>query len=232
MWTTEIAMGGAMTESTYSRIAAASGAAFVILISVALLGPGPPPRASDPAGKIAAALADGRGVILVLTWLGALGLVAGSWFFGTVETWLGEQGSPRDRALARAGALGGNSAAVLILVGLLFFYGATFEVAGQGQVALVRALTDAGNAAIDMSKFGIVSFISAVSLVGLRRALLPPPLAWFGLGASLVALISTAAIFSEGRLTEFGGALDVVGAAPATVWILALSCWMVRRAGS
>lgn len=216
----------------YARPAAASGMAFVVLMFGALFAPGPPPRASDSAMSIADGLADHRGVILVATWFAGLGLLAGIWFFATVAGWLASGASPQQRASAQAAAGSGVVGVVLAVVGLLLFYGATFEVAGGGQLGVVRGLTDAGNATIEMSKFGICGFIAGTSLIGRANGRLSRRFAGAGLFSASAGLLSTIAIFSEASFTQFGGGLDLVGAAPAILWLVALSLSMTRRARS
>jgi hypothetical protein len=221
-----------MTDHPYSRPAAASGVVFVLLLFGALFAPGPPPRASDSAASIAQALGDDRGVILGGMWVAGIALVCALWFFSVVGTWLAKAGGDAERALAGAAAAGGVAAVLLVLVGLLLFYGAAYQVAGAKELAVVRGLTDAGNAAIEMSKFGITLFISATSLLGLRLALVPRALAVLGFASAAISLVSSVPLFAEGSFTEFGGGLDLLGAAPAVLWILCLSAWMVRHAGS
>jgi hypothetical protein len=221
-----------MTDHPYSRRAAASGIVFVLLLFGALFAPGPPPRASDSAATIAQALGDDRGVILGGMWVAGLALVFALWFFSVVGTWLAKAGGDAERTLAWAAAAGGAAAVLLILVGLLLFYGAAYQVAGARELAVVRGLTDAGNASIEMSKFGVTLFITATSLVGLRLSLLPRALAVLGLLSAAIGLVSSVPLFAEGSFTEFGGGLDLLGAAPAILWILCLSAWMTGRAGS
>ena len=220
-----------MTDHPFTRKAAASGIVFVLLLFGALFAPGPPPRASDSAASIAQALADDRGVILGGMWVAGLALIFAIWFFSVVGTWLAKPGGDAERPLAWAAVAGGVTAVLLILVGLLLFYGAAYQVAGDNELAVVRALTDAGNATIEMSKFGVALFIAATSLVGLRLALLPRPLVVFGFASAAITLVSSVPIFAEGSFTEFGGGLDLLGAAPAVLWILCLSAWMTSAAG-
>jgi hypothetical protein len=215
-------VGALVNERSYSRAAGASGVAFVALMFGALFAPGPPPRASDSAASIAAGLADDRGVILLTTWLAGFGLIAAIWFFAGVARWLGDE---RANAAAAAGVVG----VLLVIAGLLLFYGATYEVAGKHQLAVVRGLTDAGNATIEMGKFGIAAFVAAASLLGARRGRMGKSLSRMGLAAAAVALVSTIALFAEGSFTEFGGPLDLLGGAPAIIWLLVLSALMLRR---
>ena len=76
-------------------------------------------------------------------------------------------------------------------LGMLLYYGAAYEVAGQGGTALpvVRALTDAGNASIKLTKFPLAVFILCVSLAACRAKLLPR---WFTRagGASAAVLVA------------------------------------------
>lgn len=76
------------------------------------------------------------------------------------------------------------------VLGMLLYY----EVAGQGGAALpvVRALTDAGNASIELTKFPLAVFIICVSLAACRAKLLPR---WFTRagGASAFVLLHTPA---------------------------------------
>lgn len=220
-----------MRPSPYSRAAAASGAVFVLLLNGALFAAGAPPKAHDSAAKIASTLSDHRGVILGGMFAAGVALVFGLWFFSTVGLWVRSRAEQRDLGLAWAGVAGAVVATVLVLVGMLFFYGATYAVAGQQQLAVVRGLTDAGNATIEMSKFGLALFTAGVALAARRPALLPR---WFtvaGLGCAIVAVCSAIPLFAEGSFTQFGGGLDLVGGAPTILWILGLSVLLTVRAG-
>jgi hypothetical protein len=217
-----------VNERSYSRAAGASGLAFVVLMFGALFAPGQPPRASDSAASIAAGLADDRGVILIATWAAGLGLVAAIWFFAGVAGWLASGARQAERALVNGAAAAGVVSVLLTVVGLLLFYGATYEVAGAHELAVVRGLTDAGNATIEMGKFGIAASIAATCLVGLRAGRLGGALARTGLASAAIAIASSIALFAEGSFTEFGGPLDLLGGAPAIVWLLALSVLMLR----
>jgi hypothetical protein len=219
-----------MPDRPFTRLAAMSGVAFAVLLTGALFAPGPPPKADDSAAKIADLLADKRGVILAGMYVAGLALICGLWFFATVGTWLDRGAHERDRALVRAAVGGAVVATVFLLVGMLFFYGATFEVAGDGQLAMVRGLTDAGNATIEMSKFGLALFVGGVSVAALPSNLLPRWLTTAGLAVAAIAVGTAIPLFAEGSFTQFGGGLDLVGAGPALAWILVLGTLMTLRA--
>jgi hypothetical protein len=219
-----------MSTSPPTRLSAASGALFIISFNVALFDLGAPPKASDTAGAIALLLVHARGRILHGMYLAGLAIMLGIWFFATVRTWLEQTTGSRDAPLAGAAFAGGLFAIALGVLGMLLYYGVAYEVAGHraGALQVVRALTDAGNASIELTKFPLAVFVVCVALAGCRAKLLPR---WFvrAGGASAVVLLASAIpLFAEGSFTQFGGGLDVIGGVPAVVWIFVLSLMMVR----
>jgi hypothetical protein len=220
-----------MPQHRFTRPAALSGAVFVVLLNGALFAPGAPPKAHDSAARIASTLAGHRGVILAGLFVAGIALLFGLWFFSTVGLWLGTSGDC-DTALTWAAVGGAIVATALLLVGMLLFYGATYKVAGQRELPTVRGLTDAGNATVEMSKFGLAFFVGGISWTARRSGLLPSAFTAAGGVSSIVAVASTIPLFAEGSFTQFGGGLDVIGGAPAILWILTLSILMARRAES
>jgi hypothetical protein len=220
-----------MTTAPPTRLSAASGALFIISFNLALFDLGAPPKASDTAGEIASLLIHARSRILHGMYLAGLAIVLGIWFFATVRTWLEQTTGSHNTQLADAAFGGGLFAMGLGVLGMLLYYGVAYEVAGQGGAALpvVRALTDAGNASIELTKFPLAVFITCVSLAGSRAKLLPR---WFTRagGASAVVLLASAIpLFAEGSFTQFGGGLDVIGGIPGVIWIFVLSLIMRRQ---
>lgn len=214
-----------MPEVRRRQLAASAGLAFVALDALALFLPGRPPKASDSARHLADALAAHRSEVLVGLYLVGLAVIALPFFLGSVRSWLAREGADEGPAIA---ATGGAIVAVgAQLIGLVLFYGAAFKVAGQGQDAVVRALTDGGNAGIEISKFGFATFIAGVCLAG--GDALPSALRRSGLVSVAALTVSAVALFSEGRLTQFGGPLDLAGAAPGILWVAALSVVLVSR---
>lgn len=162
-------------------------------------------------------------------YIAGLAIMLGIWFFATVQSWLTQATDGRETPLANAAFAAGLFATALGVLGMLLFYGATYKVAGQGGLSAVRALTDTGNAAIELTKFPLAIFILAVSLTTDRAALLPN---WFtraGAACALVLLASAIPLFAHGSFTQFGGGLDVIGALPGVIWILTLSLMMIKR---
>jgi hypothetical protein len=204
-------------------VAATSGAAFVALDSVALFLPGAPPRARESAGEIAATLADHRGRVLASVAIGGLALLALLAFTASLR-----DRPARDPGLAAAALASAWVALALQLAGLVLFYGATFRVAGHGETAVVRGLTDAGNAAIGVSKFAFAGFIGGLCLAApaglsstLRRA---------GVAGAVVLALSAISLVSDSAALQFGGPVDLLGSAPAVAWLVALSALLAREA--
>jgi hypothetical protein len=224
---------GGMTRPPYTRLSAASGALFVVAFNLALFDLGAPPKASDTSAQVASILVRAHGRILGGMYLAGLAVMLGIWFFATVRSWLTRASKGAETPLADTAFAGGLFAIALGVLGMLLYYGATYKVAGEGALsglAAVRALTDGGNAAIELTKFPLATFIVAVSLAASRVGVLPR---WFvraGAACALVLLVTAIPLFAHGSFTQFGGGLDVIGGAPGVLWILALSVILVKRA--
>lgn len=205
--------------------AAISGAGFVALDLLALLLPGAPIKASDSAAHTVAALTGHRAAILAATLLGGLAALALLVFAGAVREWLEEGGC---KPWLSAVAFGAPLLAIgLELAGFALFFGATFRVAGQHQDGLVRALTDAGNSAFELAKFPMAAFIGSICMAAGNR--LPVSLRTLGAVAAGLLLASTAPLASEARLLQIGGPVDLLGSAPALIWLACLSVRLVVR---
>src|SRR5437763_2042350 len=207
---------------------AASGLAFVILMSVALFLPGPPPRADDSIATITAILVEQRGAFLVGGYLAGLAALSYLWFLGSV--WRHLTATPRDQTgLAITACSGGLLAVPLTLVGMAMFSGVAFKAAALGDPALVRALTDAGNTAIDTAKFGLAAFLLATCRSAAASGVLPRWLVGAGVAAAGLLIVSAVALFVDHGPFQFGGPVDLGGGIPAVLWIAALSLTMMRR---
>jgi len=214
-----------MTQTSKWRLDAATGIGFVVLLSVALLLPGSPPKAEDTIERITAVLIEERQAFLVSGYLAGLAAMAYLWFLGSVGRFLGTDG---EGALGGAATAGGTFAISVVLLGMMMFNGVAFVAAGLGDPAVVRALTDVGNGVIELGKFGFAVFILAVSRRGAAAGVLPVWLVRLGLAAVPLMLLSAVALFIDHGMFQFGGAIDLAGALPALAWTLALSIVMMR----
>jgi hypothetical protein len=195
---------------------------FAGLIGLALFLPGAPPKAHDSASEIAATLADKRPAVLAGMYIAGLALVAWLVFMGVIREWL--VATP---GIATTAITAGVFGVAFQVLGMLLFYGASFKVAGAHQDAVVRGLTDAGNATIEMSKFAFAAFIAAICHAGGRR--LPAWLVRLGGVAAATLVLTAVPLVTETSVLQFGGGVDLAGALPGFVWIVAFSVVLVRR---
>jgi len=219
---------GEMSSSGARQLDAASGIAFVILMSVALFLPGPPPKADDSIGTITAMLVEQRRAFLVGGYVAGLAVLCYLWFLGSVWRHL-TTGTRDQTGLAIAACGGGLLAVTLTLLGMAMFSGVAFKAAALGDPALVRALTDAGNTAIDTAKFGLAAFLLATCRSGAASGVLPRWLVGAGVAAAGLLIVSAVALFVDHGPFQFGGPVDLGGGIPAVLWIAALSLTMMRR---
>jgi hypothetical protein len=154
-----------MTSPPYTRLSAASGAGFILAFSAALFDLGAPPKASDTNAKIASILIHAHSRILHGMYLAGLAIMLGIWFFATIQRWLAQATDGRESQLANTAFAAGLFATALGVLGMLLFYGATYKVVGQGGLSAVRALTDAGNASVELLKFPLATFILQARVV-------------------------------------------------------------------
>src|SRR3954449_1049171 len=129
-----------MAERGYGRLSAASGIAFVAVLTVALFLPGPPTKASDSAATITGVLADNREAFVVGTYVAGVAIALGIWFFATVLAWLAASADEPGDQLATIALVAGGLALALVAVGMVLFYGAAYKVAGDNELAVARAL--------------------------------------------------------------------------------------------
>ena len=222
-----------MSDPRRRRLDAATGLVFVLLMTVALFLPGPPPKAEDSVDLITAMLVRERDAFLVGGYVAGLAAMAYLWFLGSVRDYLDRHGA--DEPEPAAAVAGGVFAIALMLTGITTIGGVAFAAARLGDPALVRAANDTGTFLIETSKFGFAVFVLAVSRAGMARngaarGILP---GWLiGLGAVSVVLMvaSAAALFRDHGIFQFGGVIDVAGSAPGLLWIAALSLVMTRSA--
>ena len=106
---------GEMSSSGARRLDAASGIAFVILMSLALFLPGPPPKADDSIGTITAMLLEQRRAFLVGGYVAGLAVLCYLWFLGSV--WRHLTTGTRDQTGLAIAACGGGLLAVTLKIG-------------------------------------------------------------------------------------------------------------------
>lgn len=216
----------------FPRHAALAGILAALLFGASVFSLGQPPVASDTPAEMASSLASGRDAFVVGVFGAGLGLMFGIWFLSVLRSWLRATMPEGGEELATATFAGGLFTMMLALLGVLFFYGATYDLAGYGGSGALQALVDAANAALMLSKFAWAVVVVALSVAGSRSAYFPRWFIVLGYISAFVLVASSTGVFTEDTFTEFGGPLDLGGTAPAGVWSLLMMVLLVRAGNS
>ena len=194
-----------------------AGALSAILFAagiVTLIGP----VASDSSAQMATLLASGRGWALVSPLGVGLSAMLGIWFVTVLRSWLRARVPDRGEELGTAALIGTALAVGMALVGMSFFYGATYQLADQGGSDAVRGLVDAANAAMMLTKFPGALAVMAISVAISRGDFVPGWLAKLGYVSAAALIGSSIGLFTTDSFTQFGGPLDFYGTLPAALW--------------
>ena len=218
-----------MDDAKWERWSALGGIIFVVLLLVAGLMPGSPPKTGDSAAKIADFIADKGDRLRWAGYIGALAVVAFFWFLGGVWRVLrrAEGGSPRLTVVALSGALFASVMATLggLGLGVLGITG----VAGAGGRSTTRFIYILSTNVAVATVFGMAVFVAAFSAVILRTGFLPKVLGWIGAVIALVAIASGGIVASTSDVffdLSFGAFFAF------SLWLLVVSVMMLLGRGS
>jgi len=214
-----------MDDRKWERWGALGGILFAILVSVAALLPGTPPKPNDSVGKVAKWVADNGDQIRVAGYAGALAIVPFFWWLGSLWRMLrrAEGGSPRLTVAVALGAVYTAAAAALsgIILALLPIMGA--KTLG----ANLRTFYLLGNNIGFSALFGVAVITGGASIVFLRSRVMPALVGWLGVLVAIAALVGAAGSVSTKDLFVTVGFIAYMG---ATLWVLIVSILMFMRA--
>ena len=206
-----------MDDAKWEKYAALGGVAFVVLSVVGTFIAGSPPAADDSATEIAEWFSDNSGAIQAAQFINGLGLIALTWWAGSLF-----------RKLARAED-GRPRLSVVAIVGLIF--GGVFAMAaGAIQSATALRIDELGEGSqifyslsivcISTAGFGIVTSLGAINALSLRTKVFPQWITYIGLLAAVLMLIGTIGTASDsGAFLVFG----ILGFLVWSIWILGVS---------
>lgn len=219
-----------MSEDAWPRLGASAGlAAAVLLILSFVLGPTEaPPGFHDTAREVQAFLQDNHGKLQTAVALGFAGLVAFTWFLGSVFYRLrAAEPAARLSAVALAGG-------VVLVVGAMI--GACAQAAAVYQVDTLDANTVQG--LWDLSVFGFLFFTAGLAVLAgasgalaIRTNVLPGWLCVYTVLAAVYAfVVGLIGTFSEtGAFSPSDGALGLLAFVVFIVWLLAMGVTLVRQ---
>ena len=215
-----------MDDGTWERWGALGGIVFVVLVSASAFLPGSPPMTDDPPSEIVRFVVDKGDEIRWAGYLGALAMIPFFWFLASLWRLLrrGEGGTPRLTVMA---TLGGAFAAILgALGGILLAVIPIIGVKELGPGATRAFFILAANVGL-LPLFGIAALTFGASVVFIRSRVMP---AWLGYLGLLTALVALAGGYATVSTREEVFTVAFVGFLLATLWILLVSIFMLRKA--
>jgi hypothetical protein len=207
-----------MDESKWERWGALGGVLFVVLVVVAAVIGGSPPKPSDTAQTIENYFKDNQDALRIGSYLNGLAMIPLLWFLATLFGRLrrAEGGTGRVSGIALTG---GVAAVAIAMIANGFSAFAALHPVGSTGTFLASTIL------FGYAGFAIAVFVAATSIVVLRTKLLPQ---WFGaIGAALAVfwLVAAACVSTESDTINTVG---LVAFLAWGVWLVILSVMLYR----
>jgi len=191
----------------------------MVLLLLALFLPGEPPKTDDSIDQLVSIFAEKRRLLLISTFIAAVGALAFVWFLGSLHDHL----RPAGAGLASIAVASGVMAVGFTLAGVAVTAGLVLSSVSIGDAATVRALADTTNVLIELSKVGLASLLLAVAAAGLRGSL-GRRMRVLGVAIALLLIASALPPFlADSGVWQFGGGVELAPILPAAIWVIVLS---------
>jgi hypothetical protein len=207
-----------MDEKQWERWGALGGVAFVVLVVIAAVIGGSPPKPTDSALKIVKYFRDNQDALKIGSYLNGIGLIVFLWFLATLYGRLrrAEGGSGRVSGIALTGAVVALTTATV--ANGITAYGALHPLSSVGSFQISTVL-------FGYAGFAIAVFVAGTSIVVMRTSLLPQWLGWIGAVVALLWLVGAAAVSTENdTINGIGFVVFLIWA----IWLLVLSVLLFR----
>jgi hypothetical protein len=213
-----------VNDSTWERYGLAAGIVFVVLVVVAALIGGAPPKPTDAPAKIASYFRDNQDALKVGSYLNGLAAVTFLWFLGSL--WA---------RLRRAEVTGSRLSVIALIGGITSLAFATIASGIVAFVALYVGDLGGGGAQgfyllatvfLAFSAFALAVFTSATSVMILRYPVVERLLGWVGEGVAALWLVAGIGV------ADNNAAIHTVGFIAFLVWagwILILTVLLLTR---
>jgi hypothetical protein len=213
-----------MDETTWERYGLGAGILFVVLVVVAALIGGSPPKPSDGIAKIASFFRDNQDALKIGSYLNGLAAVAFLWFLGALWARLRRAEGSGSRVSVVA-LVGGIAALALAFVGnginaFLALYVGDLGPSGTKAFYLLGVIF------LAFASFALAVFVSAVSVLILRHRFVEAWLGWTGEALALLWLVAGVGVADDNTAIFTVGFIAFLIWA---VWILVLVVLLLAR---
>lgn len=175
-------------DSTWERYGLAAGILFVVLVVIAALIGGAPPKPTDSAAKVASYFRDNQDALKVGSYLNGLAAVAFLLFLGSLWTRLRRVEGPVGRLSVVALSGGIAALGLAVIADAINSYIALY--AGELGASGAQAFYVLAVIVLSFAAFALAVFVAATSVMILRRQFVERWLGWIGLAIAGLWLIA------------------------------------------
>lgn len=212
-------------ESKLERLGGLAAILGIVVLAVANVQLGSPPKAEDPATRVASFFADKRGQVLLYVALFAIAYILLVTFAAALRQMLRQSGDGSglpDLAFGAALWTIAIGSAGLLAVGAAA-YRAPALTAGTSQ-----SLADVTNIAFSLIGAPFAVLFGAASISGMRTGALPRWVGWLGILTAALNVVKVFTVFPRSGGFAPGGGASIVFLIPIWVWSIAVGVLMLR----